>query len=122
MALQEGLDLYRGDVLPADLKHVLGPAQKNEVSTLIDLAQVSGMEPPIGLDRFLGLLKIIVITREHCRATQKNFAGFIYGASVSGLRVANLNFTPRNSPSLRCQPIDQSVVGRRDCDRASRFR
>ena len=45
------LDLARRDLLAAPVDDLLGPAGEREVSVVVEMAEVSGAEPPVGRER-----------------------------------------------------------------------
>jgi hypothetical protein len=52
---QQGLHLERGNVLAADLEHVLNPAEEEQLAAVVEAAQVAGTHPPAVEDGRPGL-------------------------------------------------------------------
>ena len=68
-----GLDLGGGDVLAADLEHVLGAAAVADPALLVEHAEVAGVEPAV-TDALGGLRGIVVVALEHPGAAQGDLA------------------------------------------------
>ena len=47
---QDVLDFPRVDLLAAPVDHVVGPAGQEQVAVLVEVAQVAGVEPALGVD------------------------------------------------------------------------
>ena len=64
MPEQERLDLGGGDVLAADLEHVLQPADEGDAAVLVDAAEVARVVPAVLVDHGRGQLRLVVVADE----------------------------------------------------------
>ena len=69
-----GLDLGRGDVLPADLHHLLDPGDVGEVAVVVHHAEVAGADPAAVEDRGRGRVRIVEVGAERVRPAELDLA------------------------------------------------
>src|SRR5690606_39779145 len=74
MGGQDRLDLPRIDVLPAADDHVLDAAGDAEVAVLVENAEVTGVQPPVGVDRLPGLLRHLEVPEHRLVAARADLA------------------------------------------------
>ena len=67
------LYLGRVDVLTAAQNHVLGPVDEKQEAVVIQVANVTGVEPPIGQGLGIGL-RSVQVTAEHVSAADPQLA------------------------------------------------
>ena len=107
MLEQEALDLGGVGVEAADDEHVLLAADDREPPGLIEGAEISGVQPAVGIDRFRGGHRVVQITLHHGVAPHQHFTvgGDPHLDTVTGLARGGGN-------------IGERVAGARQRDRA----
>ena len=72
MIVQRGLDLGRIDVKAAVDDQLFAAPQNMQPPILIKLAQIAGVQPAFGVDRFVGLCRVAVVALHHMRAAHQH--------------------------------------------------
>src|SRR4029077_20045211 len=74
MLIENFLDLARIDVGPAADQHLLLAADDLQIATLVEDAEIAGVEPAIGAERLVSL-RIVVIADGDGGTTRQDLAG-----------------------------------------------
>ena len=93
MIHQHLLDIRRGHVDAAGLDQFLEAALERQHALVVQDADITGMKPPLGINRLLGAFGVVVITRRGM-APQQDFSGGARRHEQAGLRVDDFHFDP----------------------------
>ena len=86
------LHLHGADFLAAPVDEFLDSAPENNVSVLIQLSEVTRMQPPIRIDRFRGLLRLVIVSLHHEIALDADFSHLSGRQCLPGFQIRDLAF------------------------------
>ena len=104
------LHFHGADLLSAPVDELLDSASENDVSVLIQLSEVSRMQPPLGIDGLRGLLRLVIVSLHHEIAFDADFAHLPGCQSLPGLQVGDLSLHMVHKMSDRRAPLFHAVV------------
>src|SRR5690606_976352 len=79
---QDLFDLGGVDIEPAADVHVLEPVGDGQVAAFVDLADVAGVQPAVGVDGGGGGLRVVEVAQHHVGAAQQHLTGAVLGRIV----------------------------------------